>query len=251
MVGRSLPTQLRWVCGRQLDMSPEEWTHAHLSFSQYGEDLLLWELLRREGRTAGGFYVDVGAFDPIRYSNTNLLHQKGWTGLNLDLNDAAIARFNQIRPGDINVNCAVSDEEQDMVLCKYPADATNRLLPTNAVDRKSLLGEDPIYTTTVKGLPLSAILKKYLPQNARFDFMDVDCEGHDLAVLKSNDWSKYRPFILAVEDVTNKPDSETVRFCVEQGYELAATLFISRIFVDNTADENTKAAWRVHEAIEN
>lgn len=246
MIRRSLPAQLRWVHGRRFALSSEEWAQVHFSFSQYGEDLLVWELLRREGRTHAGFYVDVGAFDPILYSNTNLLYQRGWQGLNLDLSDEAILRFNQVRARDINVQCAVSDAEREMILCKYPIAATNRLLPVEVIDRKSILGEEPVATTTIKALPLAKVLDTYLPSEARLDFMDVDCEGHDLAVLKSNNWSKYRPFILAVEDVTNDPESEAVRYCTAQGYDLAATLFITRIFLDQGASAEAKAAWRMH-----
>jgi FkbM family methyltransferase len=241
-----LPLQMRWVHGQKFALSEPEWEAVHLSFSQYGEDLLVWELLRREGRTSGGFYVDVGAFDPVLYSNTKLLYHKGWHGLNLDLNDEAIARFNQLRPRDRNVHCAVSETEREMVFCKYPVAATNRLFPADETNRRSLLQEEPIETKVVTALPLSSLLDKYLPPDARFDFLDIDCEGHDLAVLKSNDWSRHRPFVLAVEDTTNEPDSETVRYCVDQGYDLAATLFISRIFLDQNASAEAKAAWRVH-----
>lgn len=232
--------------GQKFILSIAEWEQVHFSFSQYGEDLLVWELLRREGRRSGGFYVDIGAFDPILYSNTNLLHHRGWCGLNLDLSDEAIARFNQLRPKDRNVLCAVSEKEQEMIFCKYSVAATNRLLPASSKDRRSLLQEEPIEIKMMKALPLAAILDKYLPREARFDFLDIDCEGHDLAVLRSNDWAKYRPFILLVEDTTNEPDSDIVRYCLEQGYELAATLFISRIFVRNDAGSEAKAAWKVH-----
>ncbi|MCW5198181.1 FkbM family methyltransferase [Desulfobulbus sp. F3] len=32
------------------------------------------------------------------------------------------------------------------------------------------------------------------------DFLSVDAEGVDLKVLKSNDWNKYRPYIVLAED---------------------------------------------------
>lgn len=245
-IRRTLPKQIKWFSGREMSMTSEEWSHVHLSFSQYGEDLLVWELLRREGRTTGGVYVDIGAFDPILYSNTNLLHRRGWKGLNIDLNDAAIVRFDQLRPLDANLNCAVSREETEMVLCKYSSASTNRLMPLAEVNRRSLLGEEPRETKVVKTLPLSKILERHLPSGDRFDFLDIDCEGHDLEVLKSNDWSKHRPFVLAVEDLTNEPHSETVCYCEEQGYDLVATLFITRIFLDRTASDETKATYRVN-----
>jgi len=38
----------------------------HESFSQFGEDVILWNLLKQKKE---GFYVDCGAFDPYIHSN--------------------------------------------------------------------------------------------------------------------------------------------------------------------------------------
>ena len=52
-----------------------------LSFSQEGEDLILNRFL---GKKEKGFYVDIGAHDPKRFSNTNIFYERGWTGINID-----------------------------------------------------------------------------------------------------------------------------------------------------------------------
>ena len=58
-----------------------------ISFSQYGEDILLRDLFRTElMELDSGFYVDVGAFHPFRFSNTAFLYIMGWNGLNIDAN---------------------------------------------------------------------------------------------------------------------------------------------------------------------
>jgi len=58
-----------------------------------------------------GTYVDLGAFHPIKYSNTCLLFNNGWSGTNMDLNQTAIDYFNLVRPKDNNVCCAISNKE--------------------------------------------------------------------------------------------------------------------------------------------
>ena len=55
-----------------------------------------------------GFYVDVGAHHPIRFSNTFRLYRKGWRGLNIDANPGSMKRFHHTRPRDINIEAAVS-----------------------------------------------------------------------------------------------------------------------------------------------
>ena len=61
------------------------------SFSQFGEDLFIAEFFANQKE---GKYVDLGAFHPMRLSNTYLLFKKGWSGTNVDLNPITIDLFN-------------------------------------------------------------------------------------------------------------------------------------------------------------
>src|SRR5690349_18388101 len=89
--------------------SREELRHVHLSFSQFGEDIGLAKWFDELFRIQRGIYVDVGAYHPIHFSNTLLLHKKGWRGVNIDMNADKIALFNKFRPDDVNVHAAVSN----------------------------------------------------------------------------------------------------------------------------------------------
>jgi hypothetical protein len=50
-------------------------------YSQEGEDLIASRLFPNQST---GFYVDIGAHHPTRFSNTYLLYTKGWRGINID-----------------------------------------------------------------------------------------------------------------------------------------------------------------------
>ncbi|MFM9973057.1 MAG: FkbM family methyltransferase, partial [Beijerinckiaceae bacterium] len=67
-------------------------------------------ILRRmfAGKT-DGFYVDVGAHHPFRFSNTCALYQSGWRGINIDADPALIAAFRRHRGRDINLSLGISD----------------------------------------------------------------------------------------------------------------------------------------------
>ena len=82
-------------------------------YSQWGEDLFIQEYFKDKEK---GFYVDIGCFHPIMYSNTCLLFNKGWSGINIDLDFHTIDFFNFIRPRDENIQTAISDidGERDM-----------------------------------------------------------------------------------------------------------------------------------------
>ena len=52
-------------------------------YSQFGEDQFIFEFFKDKKK---GVYLDVGCFHPFYWSNTCLLHQKGWEGINIDIN---------------------------------------------------------------------------------------------------------------------------------------------------------------------
>ena len=78
------------------------------SYSAFGEDI---EIKKHFKRNFNGFYVDVGCYHPIKDNNTLLLHQKGWTGINIDINKLSIELFNFCRPKDVNLNLAISKKK--------------------------------------------------------------------------------------------------------------------------------------------
>ena len=61
------------------------------SYSQCGEDLFIENFFKNKNY---GTYLDIGAFNPIKFSNTLLLYKKGWKGINIDLNQTSIDLFN-------------------------------------------------------------------------------------------------------------------------------------------------------------
>jgi hypothetical protein len=75
---------------------------------------------------------------------------------------------------------------------------------------------------------LAVILDRHLPAGQPIDFFSIDVEGLDLAVLKSNDWARFAPTFLLVEDtnfeIDNLKNSEVFNFLNQVGYEIKAVL---------------------------
>ena len=69
-------------------------TLKHISFSLEGEDVVINRLLNDK---KDGFYIDIGAFDPILYSNTHMFYLKGWNGINIDPRSNSMDEFKRIR----------------------------------------------------------------------------------------------------------------------------------------------------------
>ena len=75
------------------------------------------------------------------------------------------------------------------------------------------------------------------PKN--IDFMSVDCEGLDLSVLKSLDWSRYTVDVLMVEDhsesVRTATESETALFLAEREFAFVSRINYTSVFVHKSA----------------
>lgn len=181
------------------------------TFSQFGEDLVLSSLLGYE--KSDGFFVDVGAFDPISLSNTYLFSSRGWKGINIEPNPEQFRQFPVNRPRDINLNLAISESEGHVQFC------CNGVFSGIESDDYKFHGQnDEATTVEVLAQPLSKILEEHVPELQEIDFLSVDCEGHDLVVLKSSDWARFRPKVVVVEDHGDRIEGPVFSFMADQGY---------------------------------
>jgi FkbM family methyltransferase len=206
--------------------------HAVKSYSQEGEDMVLRRLFERQ---AAGFYVDVGAHHPRRFSNTNLFYQRGWRGVNIDATPGVKALFDRVRPRDTTVEAAISRDGRELKFRVYADQALNTLSEGEA-SPTAQAGEVVLRETTLPTRRLAEVLREYIPAGQAIDFMSVDVEGMDLEVLEGNDWSAYRPRYLLVE-CFGVPLAEVDRspvgvFLRGQNYELFGKCVHTFIFRD-------------------
>jgi len=79
------------------------------TYSQEGEDIILRRIFEQK---AYGFYVDIGANHPKRFSTTNYFYIHGRRGINIDATPGSMIAFRKMRPKDINVEIPISDESK-------------------------------------------------------------------------------------------------------------------------------------------
>jgi FkbM family methyltransferase len=189
--------------------------------SQFGEDLWLLDYF---GTQRDGFFVDVGAFHPYHLSNTHLLTRRGWRGINLEPVPTALAEFERHRRGDINLPYAVSTKRGPVT---FAAAGSFAGIDDETHLWRGIQGERLV----VEARPLSEILDEHLPAGRTIDLLDVDCEGHDLEVLRSNDWDRFRPRVVLAEHHEGAGESPQ-SFLEANGYTLRARLSLTLVFVD-------------------
>jgi len=201
------------------------------SYSQEGEDLILHRIL---GEKKGGFYIDVGAHHPKRFSNTFLFYKRGWWGINIEARPGSKKLFDKIRPRDINVEVPISSEDKILKYYMFNEPALNGFSEEIAKSRNGLRDYKIIKEIDLHTKTLKEVLDSNLIANQHIDFMTVDVEGLDYDVLLSNDWTKYQPSIILVEDsgfdLHSMEKSKVYNYLIGKGYTLVAKTFNTLFF---------------------
>lgn len=210
------------------------------SYSQHNEDLIIDLIL---GNKPVGFYVDVGANDPSFNSNTQRFYSRGWSGINIEPGLEPFKKLCDNRPRDVNLNVGIAPEKGKMQFYQLSGDTTLSSLNEKAAKKMARLYNLAINTTEVAVLPLKDILEQYVTENKAIDFLSVDAEGFDLSVLRSNDWSKYRPSLIVVE--LNNEYNSIVDYLEKRSYLLIYNnsfngIFIDRLFLINSSLEDVE-----------
>lgn len=164
------------------------------SYSQSKEDIVIDDLLGRKNK---GFYIDVGAYDPIRFSNTNRFYKRGWRGINIEPNTTCFEKIKSARPLDINLNIGIGTTRKKIFFFKFFPDTLSTFSQKRAREYKKQ-GFNLVDKTKIKTVKLSDVISIYC-KNIPIDFFSIDTEGHDLSVLKSNDWTRFRPKLICIE----------------------------------------------------
>jgi FkbM family methyltransferase len=206
----------------------EEFRTIEFSWSQYGEDILVYNLLRSKDPLSG-FFVDAGAYHPFHFSTTNLLYRKGWRGLNIDLEERKLNLFRKARPEDKCIQAALSDCEEEVIHLQYEAGALDKIVSQEIAD-KSSYGYLPHKETPFKTVKLNDILSEFAPRNKRFDYLNIDCEGNDLRVLKGLDLTKFSPYIITIEANKEESKQEIYDFLSSWGYRFCCSLGVTQVF---------------------
>lgn len=212
------------IIGRDPLMRPQR------CYSQDGEDLVLDRLL--EGQQSG-FFVDVGAHHPVRFSNTYLFYRRGWRGINIDAQPGSMKKFRKVRPRDINIECGVAGESGRLLYYRFNEPALNTFEAAEA-ELKNRPPYKLLDQIEVEVQRLDVLLARHLPAGQSIDFMSVDVEGKDYEVLSSNDWTLYRPTYVLAEtlhtDMVDLSSSPIVALMSGVGYRPIAKVYNTTFF---------------------
>jgi len=196
--------------------------------SQQGEDVLL---LKWFGKLCEGTYIEMGALDGLRFSNSYVFNKGlNWTGVLIEASPQNFQEMAANRPKEIaRVHAAVCQESQTVHWVTSDSVAVNGIFEFAAPsfrkkwwgdNDKALLAEStPVHCSPLQDLLAQHVVVGY-DQHYYFDFFSLNVEGAEFQVLKSIDFSRTGFGIIFLEaDKHDILKNDVARmFLEEKGY---------------------------------
>lgn len=211
---------LKAWCNAYADTSGAE----KVSYSQTGEDKIVLDLIDSlgiESRT----YVDVGANQPTKLSNTYLLYRRGFRGVVIEPNRVLLALHRRFRPGDVHLGVGCG-ETADVLAFRH---ATSHVL--SGFDNDALKTDDFLSSEYMPVLPLDMVLQNM--DIKEIAVLSIDVEGFDFQVAKGAVQILEKTRIVVIEG--GESDEVVVDWFRGRGFRLGNKTAHNLIFVRESA----------------
>ena len=201
-----------------------------ISYAQNYEDVMLARALRG---VAKGFYIDVGAQDPVHDSVTKAFYEMGWRGINIEPVTHWFNRLVADRPQDINLQLAVSDSPGILHLFEVVDSGLSTTDPNFAA--RHIQAGHQICESDIECLPLDKICEAH--GVGEIQFLKIDCEGGEAAALRGLSLDRIRPWIILLE--ATEPNSQKPAYMewesllTEHGYHFVYEDGLNRFYVSD------------------
>ncbi|GGU39834.1 FkbM family methyltransferase [Actinomadura livida] len=206
-----------------------------IAYAGNAEDVVL---MRAFAGRKSGFFVDVGAGEPVSGSLTkNLVDVLGWRGVNVEPLPDRHARLQRARPGDVNLRVAIGDEPGTAEFFRIvpgrgkAGDGGLSTLRRDVLEGHLADGwrHEQLHVEVVT---LETVLAAHAEPG--FDLLKVDVEGAEAAVLRSADLQVWRPRVIVVEatfPLSSRPShQEWEPLVLAAGHELALFDGLNRFY---------------------
>lgn len=203
---------------------------AFISYAQNFEDIMLWRALKHVEQ---GFYIDVGANDPVIESVTKAFSERGWKGINIEPLQTHYLDLEKDRPRDINLQCAAGEVNGEIEI--WEGEVRGWATASKEVVSQYVSNGCPGKFHKVPVFKLTDICEKYV--ESEIHFLKIDVEGFEKSVISGMDFTRFRPWLMVIE--ATRPNSTVENFAEWEGavftagYELAYYDGLNRFYVAN------------------
>ena len=220
----------------------------NIYYGQEGQDSIISQFFNAKGIKNGKF-LDVGSLDGIRFSNTYLLEQAGWTGICVEMHPSYYDLLVENRPNSVCYSCGASDEDKvkNTVSLNWRAS-----MSTTDFSLEEEFGRDKRYygdreDKEINGFlnghhevelrTLDSILAENKEEFPNLDFVSIDIDGSEKKALPNCDLGEYSPALLSLE-YTVVGSKFVVDYAAQYGLHPSIKIGSDILFVRNQEDHN-------------
>lgn len=171
------------------------------SYSQDQQDIYLYNKFFKNIKN--GFYVDIGAYDGIKISNTYNYELLGWEGICIEPLSGPYSLLTVNRKCKC-INGIISDKDDEYLdFCEisgYPEMLSGIIDNYSDKHKQRIINECDQYQAVRKKIKVKNYKFSDVVDNYNINFLDIDTEGNELNILKTIDYNKYNIHIISVED---------------------------------------------------
>ncbi len=202
-----------------------------VSYAQNFEDVMLWRALHHVG---AGFYIDIGAQDPLTDSVSHVFYQYGWRGIHVEPSQEYAAALRAARPDELVIEAGIGTAGENTIFFEIPGTGLSTT-DSGLADRYASEGR-AVHKRVVTCRSLASILDE--AGGREVHWLKIDVEGSEADVIKSWQPSAVRPWIVIVE--STRPNSKTQSFdtweadIIELGYHFCYFDGLNRFYLSNS-----------------
>ncbi|RJT30858.1 FkbM family methyltransferase [Mesorhizobium waimense] len=204
------------------------------SYAQNFEDVILWRALKS---VEHGFYIDIGAQDPVESSVSLSFYEQGWRGVHVEPTPTYAAKIRDARPDEEVIEAAIGTDTGLLTLHEFPGTGLSTGDP--AIAKQHVEAGFEMKERPVPLVSLQSLLDSYVEREVHW--LKIDVEGMETAVIESWGTSAVRPWIVVVESTlplsTEKSHSEWQPHLTARGYEFVYFDGLNRFYVSEEHPE--------------
>ncbi|WP_248744745.1 FkbM family methyltransferase [Pseudomonas sp. MWU12-2037] len=205
-----------------------------VSYAQNFEDVMLWRALSHVGK---GFYIDIGAQDPVSDSVSLAFYEHDWRGVHVEPTEQYSTKLKLARPDEVIEQVAIGSGAQTLEF--YEFSDTGLSTSDDSIAKLHIESGYKAIRRVVPVMPLDALLEKYRDRDV--NWMKIDVEGLEKNVIESWVESAIRPWILVIESTLplsqEQSHGDWEHLILAKGYRFAYFDGLNRFYVHESHPE--------------
>lgn len=181
--------------------------------------------------------VDVGAGQPVHYSNMPIFRNLGAKVICIEPQPRNVELFKAEGLPILQYAVTEDDSQEEVLFREFIKDSHQGLSASTISSVSDLylrqeLDRSAIIEYMVPAKSLNSILKLHHPEVTEIDILDVDTEGNEIGILRGLDFDFYKPKVIIIEDNSTERENYNL-FYSSIGYTKYAKCAHNDVLVRN------------------